>query len=463
MGLLMKRNSLNRSRFLRRFGLTLGALTMVSSGLVATVGLQGASAAPTRHVLASSLTHGTRAQSASHSTGRSAGFTCFDHCYAVTVSLDEYNATRTIDDSYQIHAHSNDGSATFSYFASNGNCTVNASGWVYFNDAYSCNVDVYATSHGWWYYGSAGTTEVFTINKRWQGIWMNTYGTQVYSTTLSNNFYPLSNIGAVTNSYDVNNSRPIGGTLPTTTTYFTVDGGMSNHPNCTIHDNKIFFTERGICTIDVNSGETLHWYAAAQNRFTLSISPTTTWMNMPKNISFGGQTSLIFYGNENTASFGGVVTDSDAAGYPLGTVNVYSDSTLLCTSPLVHYIGVQSYFYCSPTSTRLDPGTYTHVHATYMPSYPSSIDGLWWHYTSTSVDQTLIVSPVTVTYYGNGGGCNAVTQTFTWGVAQVLSPTCGRGGFTFRGWALSPTGRVVYTNQQSVTLKSSQNLYAVWG
>lgn len=54
-------------------------------------------------------------------------------------------------------------------------------------------------------------------------------------------------------------------------------------------------------------------------------------------------------------------------------------------------------------------------------------------------------------------------QAFTYGVEQALAAnTFSREGYTFTGWATSADGDVVYESEESVTLTSSQTLYAVW-
>jgi uncharacterized repeat protein (TIGR02543 family) len=55
------------------------------------------------------------------------------------------------------------------------------------------------------------------------------------------------------------------------------------------------------------------------------------------------------------------------------------------------------------------------------------------------------------------------SQSFTGGLSQALrTNNFSRQGHTFRGWALTATGSVRYTDQQSVTLTASLTLYAVW-
>ena len=59
-------------------------------------------------------------------------------------------------------------------------------------------------------------------------------------------------------------------------------------------------------------------------------------------------------------------------------------------------------------------------------------------------------------------------QTFTYDVEQPLTKNAyTRPGYTFMGWAESPNGGVVYSDQQSVINLTAENggevtLYAVW-
>jgi hypothetical protein len=186
-------------------------------------------------------------------------------------------------------------------------------------------------------------------------------------------------------------------------------------------------------------------------------------LNVPRNISYGGQIALIYYGNENYAGFGGIVTGSGSAGRPLGTVTVYSGATALCSSSVTRYSGTQSYFYCSPTSTALSAGSYPSVHATYVPANPSSTNDNFAYAGSSSVNHTLSVGTVSVTFNMNAAPNSTVNESFTWGVAQALSANgFSRSGHSFRGWALSARGAIRYSDHQSITLTSPLTLYALW-
>ena len=74
-----------------------------------------------------------------------------------------------------------------------------------------------------------------------------------------------------------------------------------------------------------------------------------------------------------------------------------------------------------------------------------------------------------VQFQGNGEDSGSMSdQTFTYGQSQQLSANgFTKTGYTFAGWATSPTGNKVYDNQQSVSnLTPNANatvvLYAVW-
>lgn len=72
---------------------------------------------------------------------------------------------------------------------------------------------------------------------------------------------------------------------------------------------------------------------------------------------------------------------------------------------------------------------------------------------------------VTIDYNGNGHshGSTMPQQTLTGGVAGTLSPNLFMlTGHAFAGWALSPTGSVVYADGADVTFAADTTLYAVW-
>ena len=69
----------------------------------------------------------------------------------------------------------------------------------------------------------------------------------------------------------------------------------------------------------------------------------------------------------------------------------------------------------------------------------------------------------TVSYNANGGSGAPASQTKTYGVNLTLSSTVPtRAGYTFKGWATSSTGAVVYQAGGTYTANSSVTLYAVW-
>jgi uncharacterized repeat protein (TIGR02543 family) len=75
---------------------------------------------------------------------------------------------------------------------------------------------------------------------------------------------------------------------------------------------------------------------------------------------------------------------------------------------------------------------------------------------------------LTVIYNANNGsGSSMANSTFTFGVSQGLrANTYSRTGYTFGGWATSPTGSAVHTNEASVSFPSTVGitvtLYAYW-
>jgi len=85
--------------------------------------------------------------------------------------------------------------------------------------------------------------------------------------------------------------------------------------------------------------------------------------------------------------------------------------------------------------------------------------------TTTAAEPTTApaAATYTITYNDNGGSRGPAAQTKTEGVALTLStkkPT--RAGYTFKGWATSADGAVVYAPGGAYTADASATLYAVW-
>ena len=69
----------------------------------------------------------------------------------------------------------------------------------------------------------------------------------------------------------------------------------------------------------------------------------------------------------------------------------------------------------------------------------------------------------TVFFNANGGTGTMAAQTFTPGVAQNLSANAfTRPGYTFKGWATSAGGSVVYADGQRITISADLTLFAVY-
>lgn len=71
----------------------------------------------------------------------------------------------------------------------------------------------------------------------------------------------------------------------------------------------------------------------------------------------------------------------------------------------------------------------------------------------------------TITYNANGGTGAPAAQTKTYGVNLTLTSTISnlkRTNYTFKGWAVSPTGSVVYQPGGSYAANATIMLYAVW-
>lgn len=73
------------------------------------------------------------------------------------------------------------------------------------------------------------------------------------------------------------------------------------------------------------------------------------------------------------------------------------------------------------------------------------------------------INTYTVSYNANGGSGAPASQTKTYGKTLTLSGTKPtRYGYTFKGWAKSSTGSVVYQPGGSLTENTNVTLYAIW-
>ncbi|MCM1566396.1 MAG: leucine-rich repeat protein, partial [Dehalobacter sp.] len=85
------------------------------------------------------------------------------------------------------------------------------------------------------------------------------------------------------------------------------------------------------------------------------------------------------------------------------------------------------------------------------------------HLVLKAVFESTAPASYTVTFDANGGSGSMSDQTFTEGVAQTLTANAFTlMDYSFDGWATSPTGSVVYSEGQSVTISADTTLYAVW-
>lgn len=70
----------------------------------------------------------------------------------------------------------------------------------------------------------------------------------------------------------------------------------------------------------------------------------------------------------------------------------------------------------------------------------------------------------TISYNANGGYGAPASQIKTYGSNLTISSTKPtRSGYTFKGWATSPTGGVAYTPGSTFSTNATTTLYAVWG
>ena len=77
--------------------------------------------------------------------------------------------------------------------------------------------------------------------------------------------------------------------------------------------------------------------------------------------------------------------------------------------------------------------------------------------------KTADLTEYSVSFDANGGEGTMDDQKFTNGVQATLDKnTFVRPGYTFKGWAFTKDGEVVYTDAMNVTIEKNTKLYAVW-
>ena len=98
-------------------------------------------------------------------------------------------------------------------------------------------------------------------------------------------------------------------------------------------------------------------------------------------------------------------------------------------------------------------------------SYPWDFENTWGFVNGMNDGYPVLMSTVkfTITYEPNGGTGSMESQTKTAGKDLVLSLNAfTRTGYTFQGWATSPTGGIAYANGATYTDDADITLYAVW-
>lgn len=84
------------------------------------------------------------------------------------------------------------------------------------------------------------------------------------------------------------------------------------------------------------------------------------------------------------------------------------------------------------------------------------------YYVSYSIKVTYEPCPK-VTFNANGGDRTMPAQSFEYNVSQRLNANeFVRDGYVFKGWTTSSNGSVVYSDSQSISIRSDLMLYAVW-
>lgn len=124
-------------------------------------------------------------------------------------------------------------------------------------------------------------------------------------------------------------------------------------------------------------------------------------------------------------------------------------------SPMTVEVGATVTAPTSPTKSGYTFKGWNPALPTTMPDHDVTVTAIW--------EQN---APVTYTVTFNANGGSGVMQNLVFENESAVLPTCTfiRAGYTFKGWATSPSGSVVYTDGATFTRDSatSKTLYAVW-
>ncbi len=122
-------------------------------------------------------------------------------------------------------------------------------------------------------------------------------------------------------------------------------------------------------------------------------------------------TSPVVY-NAETQTFSGTVTGVSGDGYPIGSVSVWANGTLVCTSVLGGGVDPTANYSCALGANGLGVGSYS-VTAVFAPASSSSSNALYSYATSNSTAQTVVITVATA---ATTTTLNAVTTPVVYGL-----------------------------------------------
>ena len=275
------------------------------------------------------------------------------------------------------------------------------------------------------------------------------------------------------------------------TVVITVDSSSSGV--CSISAGTVTFNHVGTCTLDFNDPGNTDYVPATQAVQSFTVTANTYTVAFSANGGSGTMSSETFTGNTGQAlttntftragfTFAGWATSpSGGVVYFDGqTISVSASETLYAVwTPVVSTVAfsanggsgtMSSETFTGNTGQALTTNTFTRAGFTFAGWATSPSGGVVYfdgQTISVSASETLyaVWTPVvsTVAFSANGGSGTMSSETFTGNTGQALTTnTFTRAGFTFAGWATSPSGGVVYFDGQTISVSASETLYAVW-
>ena len=337
------------------------------------------------------------------------------------------NGSPTFDQSgtYNVTASSNDtDSYTLAYTVdgtalNTAGCSVSPSGVVSFTSRGTCTIDV-----------NSGGTENFGAATQAQQVLTVGAGVQTITVAATNSTL-LDQSGIYAPVASSNDTDP--GVL-----VYTVDGS-GNTAGCTIADSStgvVSFTDSGTCTIDVNSGSTANFAAAAQAQqvltvftgspppssaqaaLTLTSTSGTYGTALTLTSSGGSGTGAVSYTVANGTATGCAISGSSLSATAAGTCIVTATKAADTTYGSVSSTATTVTFAASTTTTTTTPPPPTTTTTTTPP--PVRPHAAWVHGTP------LAGRTVTVTIGGSGFYAAPTIRSSVAGTSARVTHDTGR-------------------------------------